>query len=110
MQHEFEDTRAVLGKDFLECIDLVVALLDLVLRGEFAHATNQNILVVRAVENSDVAAARRGDVCAPQKVVRQFLLARPFERSHGDAKWSGLFEDMLDGSVLSSGVGALQND
>ena len=100
---------AVFGEDFLEGIDLVVALLDLILGRELAHPADQHVLVMRAVEDADEAAARRGDMRAPEEIVRQFFLARLLERGDDDAERAGLLEDVLDGAVLAGGVDALQH-
>ena len=51
----------------------------------------------------------RGEMRAPEEIVRQFLLARPLEGGHRDAERAGLLEDVLDGAVLAGGVGALQH-
>ena len=109
VQHEFQDRGAVLDQDFLEGVDLAVALLDLALRRELAHAADQDILVVRAVEDADGAAAGGGEVGAPEEIVRQLLLARLAERSDGDAERAGGVEHVADGAVLAGGVDALQH-
>ena len=54
---------------------------------------------------------RRGQTMmhAPEKVVRQLLLARPAEARDVDAERPGLVEHVADGAVLAGGIGALQD-
>src|SRR5258706_542479 len=58
MQHEFENPGAIVRQDFLERVDLVVARFDFILVRELAHPADQHVLVMRAVEDADEAAAR----------------------------------------------------
>ena len=110
VQHEFEDRRAVLDEHLLEGVDLAVARLDLLGRRELAHLDDEHLLVVRAVEDADRAAARRGLVHAPEEIVGALLLARRAEGGDVHAERAGGVEDVADRAVLAAGVGALQHD
>ena len=72
-QEELDDGRAALGQRPLEGVDLVVALRPDPSRSEAVDADDEHVLVVRAVEDPDLALARRPLVDAPQEVVGQLL-------------------------------------
>ena len=74
MQEKFENGDAVLRQHLLEIVDLAIAPVPDLLGNQVMHADDQNILIVRTVENSDVAAIGNGFVDAPEKIVRQFLV------------------------------------
>src|SRR5262249_2742431 len=108
VQHELENGGAVLGEDFLEGVDLVVTRFDRVLGCKLAHAADENIFIVRAVEYADEAFRRGCDMRAPQKIMSRFHFARLPERLDHDTERARLLEDMADGAVLAGGVDALQ--
>jgi len=65
VQEELENLRAVRGQVALEIVDLIVAARPDGFRDEVVHADDENILVMRAVEDDHFAAGRRGFVRAP---------------------------------------------
>ena len=70
---------------------------------------DQHILVVRTVENADIAAARHLCVVAPEKFVIQFLLAGMLERRHLAALGIDAAHHMLDGAVLARRIPRLED-
>jgi hypothetical protein len=75
-----------------------------------AQARREHVLVVRSVEDHDLARPRHLRVDAPQVIVCQFEVSRTFERRHAHALRVDAFEDRSDGAVLAARVAALQND
>jgi hypothetical protein len=69
VQHALHDHRARRGQPRLEVVDRAVAPLDLLRRRELAHARDQHVLVVRAVEDPDHAGRRHFLLDAPEEVV-----------------------------------------
>ena len=87
-----------------------VALLPDLLRGELLDAHDEHVLVVRAVEDADLAALREHVVDAPEEVVRELGRARGLEAGDAHAHRVEAAERVLDGAVLARGVHALQHD
>ncbi len=79
VQEEFENGDAVLRQYLLEVVDLPIAPVPDLLGNQIVHPDYQDILVMRAVEDSNVAAVGNGFVDAPEKIVRQFLAGGGFE-------------------------------
>jgi hypothetical protein len=74
------------------------------------HPHDQNVLVVRAIENHHLAVAWRVAVRTPEKVVGHFLLGRLLEWKNECPLRIEAGEEMPDGAVLSGGVETLQHD
>ena len=53
VQKKLQDEYVIFGQDFFEIVDLRVARLQDCFRDKFMNARNQNILVVRSVENTN---------------------------------------------------------
>ena len=71
---------------------------------------DEDVLVVRSVEDRDLARPRGLLVDAPQVVVGQLLLGGPLERRHLHALRVDLVEHVADGAVLAARVGGLDHD
>ena len=56
-----------------ELIDLLIALRPDHFGHKIVNANNEDILIVRAIENDDLAASRRLALDPPQKIVREFF-------------------------------------
>ena len=65
MQKELENVGFVINQVFLEVVDQIVAAGPDIFRDEIVNANDEDILVMRAVEDNDFAAGRRGLVHAP---------------------------------------------
>ena len=94
----------------LERVDGVVAALPDRLRHELLDAHDEHVLVVRAVEDADLAALRQHLVDAPEEVVRELGRVRRPEARDAHAHRVEHPKAVLDGAVLACGVHALQND
>ena len=70
----------IVVQQFLELVDLIVALRPDVFGHQIVDAHDEHVFVVRAVEDSDVAVFGNGLVNAPEKIVRHFLRGRLLER------------------------------
>ena len=74
------------------------------------HAHDEDLLVVRAVEDADLAATRQGPGVAPEVVVVDLLGGGHLEGVHGDALRVDAAHDVADGAVLAGGVEGLEHD
>jgi hypothetical protein len=110
VEEELEHARALFGQQFLELVDLVVALLPRALVDIAVDARDQHVFVVRSVEDRDLALARRAGVDAPQEIVAGFLGRGLFEARNRNAHRVGATKQMADHPVLAAGIGALQHD
>ena len=75
-----------------------------------AHAHDEHVFVMGAVEHADVAALGQVAHCAPQVVVRELFLARRLEVVNLDGLRVQAAHGVLDGSVLTGGVHGLNHD
>ena len=93
-----------------EVVDLRVAFRPDRLRHQVVHAHDQNIFVMGAIEDRDLAPLWHLRLNTPQKIVRQFLLGGFFEI--GDVATVGIHrtDNVLDHAVLAAGVKRLQAD
>ena len=110
VEEELEDDGAGLDEQLLEGVDVGEALRRLVARDPALDDRNEDVLVVAAVEDHDLAGGRRLLVDAPQEVVRALLLGRRLPRRGADAERAGFREHATDRAVLAARVGALQDD
>ena len=69
---------------------------------------DQDVFVVRAIEDDNFALARHLRFHPPQEVMRQFFRARFFEVRHIAAIGIHRTDDVLDYTVLAGGIEALQ--
>src|SRR5512146_1901320 len=73
------------------------------------HPHYQCFLVIRAVEDADLAAAGQAGCRAPKVVVIEFLLRWRLEGVHLYSLRIDAGHHVLDGAVLSGGVHRLEN-
>ena len=109
-EEELDDRRAVVGEDPLEVVDLVVARRPDLARHEVMHAHDQHVLVVRSIEDADLALARHLLVDAPQVVVGELLGGRDLEGRDRAALRVERLHDLVDRAVLAGGIDALEDD
>ena len=74
------------------------------------HADGQHFLVVRSIEDGDLAARWQHQRVAPQEVVRQLGTVRRAKARHAHALWIQPRDHMLDHAVLAGRVERLQHD
>src|SRR5258708_20575541 len=80
MEKEFENNSAISGKQLFKMVDFFIARLPDLLWCQVMHTYYQNILIVRAVEDTHDAFRWRGLMDTPQEVVCQFLWCWDLER------------------------------
>ena len=73
-------------------------------------AHDEHVFVMRAVEDADLAAARRGLMNAPEKIVRKFLRGRRLETGDAAALRVEAAHDMADRAASSRCIDRLQNN
>ena len=121
VEKELEHDHSIAGEMALEFADILEAFLPDVLADQLGrdflplqqfgmHAHDQGLLVVRAVEDADPSSLRDADRRAPEKIVREILLARRLERVHVAALRVETRHDMLDHAILAGGIHPLQHD
>ena len=102
----------------LHVVDVVIPAVELVLisgeaRGlaaERGGSRNEEVLVVRTVEDPDHARPRETRTDPPEEVVSAFFLRRGLESGEGDALRVDLAHDMTDDTALPRGVEPLDDE
>src|SRR5215213_2203396 len=110
VQVALDDPRAALGQLGLEAVDGVVTADPRALVGKLAHAHGEHVLVVRAVEDAELAGARELLPDPPQEVVAQLLRRRAAEARGVHAGRVARPDDVADGAALAGGVEPLQHE
>ena len=98
------------GQDLLKGVDLVVALRPDRFGDQVVDPHDQNILVLRAVEDADLALARGFLMDPPEEIVRQLVFAGRLEGNDLAALRVQGAGDVPDRPVFSAGVHRLQDD
>jgi len=79
MQEKFQDDNAVRHQSFFKSVNLLKTFSPYMRRLQFHDTNDQHILIMRAVEKSNVAVGWNNFVDAPQKVMGQLLGGGRFE-------------------------------
>jgi hypothetical protein len=109
MEEVLEDDGAVLGEKLLEVRDVVVARLPQLPGHEIVDPHDEHVLIVRAIEDGELAEARRVAVHPPEEVVLALLGGRHAEGHDVHAARIEAAHHVLDRAVLARGVPALQH-
>ena len=109
VQHALDDHEAVGDEPGLELVDLVVAALDRRRLGELVDPHDQDVLVVGAVEDADVARLRQGVADPPQEAVLALLVGGRLEAGDLHALRVDQADRVAQHSALAGGVHALQH-
>ena len=110
VQEDLDQRRPLVGERALELPDVPVAAAPDRLGSELAHAHGHDVLVVRSVEDPDLAALRQHLVDAPQVVVGELDRGRRLERGDPDALWVQAREHLPDRPVLPRRVHSLEDE
>src|SRR5581483_2936634 len=110
VQEDLDDRRSLVDEHALELPDLVRTTAPDLFRCELVHAHGDDVLVVRPVEDPDLAAARRLEMDAPEVVVREIDGRRLLERDDPAALRVHAREDAPDRAVLPRRVEPLQDE
>jgi hypothetical protein len=110
MQEELQDMRAIQVEAAFEVIDLVIALRPDGFCNQVVDPNDQNIFVLRAIEDSDFTLCGSLSFNAPQKIVSEFLLSRLFEVGYMAAIGIHRADDVLDDSIFAAGIEGLKDD
>jgi hypothetical protein len=119
VEEQLDDLETVVAQVAFPVVDLPVAALPDVLSLAFdrqllpvevlrMHSHDQHFLVVRPVEDRDVAARGQSLRVAPQVIVVEFFRRRHLEAGHLDALRVNPAHDVPDRAVLAAGVKRLQ--
>src|SRR5579862_1263433 len=74
------------------------------------HAHDQNVLIVRPVENHYLAVSRRNLMRAPEEIMGELLLGGLLELKDGSPLRIESRKEMTNGAILSGRVEALQHN
>ena len=74
------------------------------------HPHNQNIFIVRAVENTDLPLLWERLVDTPQVIMPTFRTIGSLKRSHHSGQWIERFHHVTNRSIFAPGINALQNN
>jgi hypothetical protein len=85
VQHDLDHGGVIVDELLLERVDLVVACGDLRRRGEFVHAGDQHVLVVRTVEHADHSGRRELLADTPEKIMPELRLGGRLETKVTDS-------------------------
>ena len=94
----------------LEIADALIARRPGLLVDQLVDARDQHVLVVRTVEDRDLALARRMRMDAPEEIMRELGRGRLLEAGDARALRVERGEHVLDRAVLAAGVERLQDD
>ena len=92
-----------------EAIDQRVAPLDHRRFRQVVYPGDEDVLVMRAIEDADLALLRQPFADPPQEAVPPFFRGRRLERGDPDALGVEAADDVGDRAVLAAGVHALQH-
>src|ERR1019366_1944495 len=110
VQEEFQYLHVVFAQRLFKLVDLVVTPRPDILGNEVVDAYDENIFVMRAVENPDIAVLGNGLVYAPEKIVRGFLGRWRFEWRDGASLRVHAGHYVPNRAVFSGGIDSLKND
>ena len=79
MQKELEDVRPVLEKLLFEIIDQLIAPFPDLFGNKLVHPRHKDVLIVRTIEDDDLAVLWHLLLDAPEEVMLRLLLAWRFE-------------------------------
>ena len=100
MQEKLENDRCVFHEHALEIADLRVARLPHLLRHQVVTANDQDVFVVAAIEDDDLARRRHLRVHAPEIVVVELQLRRLFEGDSADTLRADAAHHVTDRAIL----------
>ena len=110
VEEDLHHRRPLVDEHPLPLADVAAAPAPDLLRGEAVHPDGDDVLVVRAVEDPDLAARRELRVHAPEVVMRELVRRRRLERRDPAPLRAHAPEDRADHAVLARGVEALQDE
>src|SRR5260370_28536847 len=121
MQKKFDDAGAIAMQVILQVCDRTIPaapdrrFIEACNRNMLAaenlgmNADDQDLLVIRAIEDADPAALRQLTDRVPQKIVLQILAAWMFEAENLAALWVDARHHVLDDAVLAGRIHRLEN-
>src|SRR5208337_4575949 len=110
MEEEFQDCRSVFGEQGLEVANALVAGGAGSLVDNLVDPRHQHVLVMRTVEDRDLAMPRGMRMDAPKEVMGKFGGGGLLEAGDARALRIEGAEDVIDRAVLPAGVESLQDD
>src|SRR5450759_4641364 len=110
MEADFHGDHVCSGKSSLESVYLRIPTLDHLRSGQLLDPGDEHILVVRAIEDGDVAWPRQFLLEPPEEMVPQFGCTWCHERTNVHTLRIHRRHQVADRSVLAAGVQSLQNN
>jgi hypothetical protein len=109
VQEDLDDARALVGEQAFELLDVVVPPPPPLLGHELVHAHGYDVLVVRPVEDADLAVAGAVGVDTPEVVLARLAARRHLEAHDAHTLRVDPGEHAADGAVLAAGVDGLED-
>jgi hypothetical protein len=110
MEKEFEDHHIVVVEHGLELDDVLDVLVEFFAGDELVDVRDEDVFVVRTVEDLDHSASGDLGVDAPEEVMQGLLGGGLPKAGYVAALWIDAREDVADGPIFAGRVHALQND
>ena len=110
MEIELQDDGAIFDEVLLEIVDEVVAPRPDLFGDEVVDTDDEDVFIVRPIEDDDLASPRRMLMCTPQEVVRGLFAGRHLEAVHARPLRVHCAEDVIDRSVFARAVEPLEAD
>src|SRR5215217_7448887 len=100
MEEKLENDCAILRQHLLEVVDLFVSLRPHSFRNNLMHSNHEDVLVVRAIEDSHHAFLRHYLVQTPQVIVCQLHRSGNLERIDSNTGWVARADHGANYSIL----------
>ena len=109
VQEDLHNRGPLLRQHPLEFGDVALAAFPDLVRKELFHPHGDDVLVVAAIENNELAGGRHLGMHPPQEVVGELFRARLLEGIYMDPLRIDARENVLDAAVLAAGVHGLHH-
>src|SRR5271163_508807 len=109
VEKEFDDARTVGAEHLLKVVDQIVAFRPHGFRDQLVHARDQDVLVVRSVENHDVSLAWRVLMDPPEEIVSGLKDRRLLEAKDEGSLRIHSIEYVAHDAILAAGIERLQD-
>src|SRR2546421_7366551 len=108
MQIELHNNRVILGQKVLKVVNGPIPSPPHLFWHQVMHTHHQNILIVRAIENTDHASAWNDPVDPPEEIMYLFPGRRSLKRTHLASQRIDLRHNMANRAIFAARIHPLQ--